>query len=239
MPRRVLLLGAILLAGLGGTAQAHGFPAGTALLRASARVAAADPASCPAGVPVQVITVVNQANVRPFALAKVERATVDQSLQLRAAWGTPCVQFAPDGWLLYLKVGGSEAHGVHDFYGQPYALVWTSGATIDGWSRDFSHEVVEMLEDPTGNVRYLRDGSTWQREIADPVNFLGYRLDGVYVADFVLPAWFAGASTATAITCQGVTCADDSPLIAPADAPGPYDEMGVLSAAWQVYQLST
>jgi hypothetical protein len=39
--------------------------------------------------------------------------------------------------------------------------VWTSGATVEGWSRDFSHEVVEMLEDPTLDIRYIRDGSTW------------------------------------------------------------------------------
>ena len=34
-----------------------------------------------------------------------------------------------------------------------------------------------MLEDPTLDVRYLHDGSTWQREIADPVEGLGYRFD--------------------------------------------------------------
>lgn len=194
--------------------------------------APAAPASCPTGVPVQTITVVSQANVHSGPLARVERAVVDQSMQLPAAWGTPCVQFGAGGWKLYLKVGGAEPHGEHDFYGQPYGLVWTSGATVEGWSRVFSHEVVEMLEDPNLDVRYLRDGSAWQREIADPVEWLGYRLDGVYVSDFVLPAWFAGATTGGQIVCQGSACVDGSPLIAPADAPGPYDEMHSLTS-WQ------
>src|SRR5690349_9989842 len=79
-----------------------------------------------------------------------------QSMQVRAAWGTPCVRFAAGGWKLYLKGGGAEPHGEHDFYGRPYALVWTSGATAEGWSRGFSHEVIEMLEDPTLDVRYMR-----------------------------------------------------------------------------------
>jgi hypothetical protein len=206
--------------------------AGRSLLRATVALSVAE-ASCPAGVPVQAITVVNQAKVRPRALAKVERAVAAQSVQVRAAWATPCVQFAPGGWKVYLKVGGAEPHGEHDSYGQPYALVWTSGASVEGWSRDFSHEVIEMLEDPTLNVRYSHDGSTWQREIADPVDDLGYRLNGVYVADFVMPAWYAGATTASDVACIGSLCTDASPLIAPPQATGPYDEMGVLAAPWR------
>jgi hypothetical protein len=183
-------------------------------------------------VPAQTITVINQAHVRPRALARVERAVSAQSMQLRAAWGTPCTRFAAGGWKLYLKGGGGEPHGEHDFFGQPYALVWTSGATAEGWSRDFSHEVIEMVEDPTLDVRYMRYGSTWQREIADPVEGLGYRLDGVYVSDFVTPLWYAGASTGGNVSCQGVSCADDSPLIAPAANAGPWDQMRALTAPW-------
>jgi hypothetical protein len=89
-----------------------------------------------------------------------------------------------------------------------------------------------MLEDPTLNVRYSHDGSTWQREIADPVEGLGYRLDGVYVADFVTPQWYAGASTGADVLCQGVSCADDSPLVAPAVNAGPWDQMHALRASW-------
>ena len=116
--------------------------------------------ACPGGSPSQTITVVNQANVRPATLTRVERAVSAQSLQVHAAWGTPCARFAPGGWKLYLKIGGPEPRGEHDYYGQPYALVWTGGGRVESWSRDVSHEVIEMLEDPTLDVRYLHDGST-------------------------------------------------------------------------------
>jgi hypothetical protein len=205
---------------------------GTVLVALVGAAPARAAVTCPTGAPAQTITVVNQAKINPRTLAKVERAVAAQSLQVRTAWGTPCVQFALGGWKVYLKIGRAEPHGVHAFYGQPYALVWTSGASVEGWSRDFSHEVIEMLEDPTLNVRYSHDGSTWQREIADPVEGLGYRLDGVYVADFVTPQWYAGASTAADVLCQGVSCADDSPLIAPAVNAGPWDQMRALTAPW-------
>jgi len=208
---------------------------GTVLVALVGAAPARATVSCPAGAPVQTLTVVNQAGVRPGALARVQRAVAAQSLQLRAAWGTPCAQFAPGGWKVYLKVGGAEPRGEHDFFGQPYALVWTSGSTVEGWSRDFSHEVVEMLEDPNLDVRYSHEGSTWQREIADPVEGLGYRLDGVYVSDFVTPAWYAGASTGADVMCQGASCADDSPLIAPAANVGPWDQMRALAGPWAVF----
>lgn len=205
---------------------------GTVLVALAGAAPARAAVACPPGSPVQTLTVVNQAKVRARVLAKVERAVAAQSAQVRGAWGTPCVQFAPGGWKVYLKIGGAEPHAEHDFYGQPYALVWTAGATAQGWSRDFSHEVVEMLEDPTLGIRYEHDGSSWQREIADPVEGLGYRLDGVYVSDFVTPAWYAGASTGANVVCQGVSCADNSPLIAPAADAGPFDQMRALTGPW-------
>ena len=70
-------------------------------------------------------------------------------------------------------------------------------------------------------------------EVADPVEERAYRLDGVWVTDFVLPAYFAGATLGA---CAGEWClsagigsADSTPpqptigcpLIAPAYAPGP------------------
>ena len=208
---------------------------GTVLVALAGAAPARAAVACPTGSATQTITVVNQAKIRPRVLAKVERALSAQSLQVRSAWGTPCAQFGPGGWKVYLKIGGAEPHGEHYFHGQPYALVWTSGASVEGWSRDLSHELIEMLEDPTLDVRYMHDGSTWQREIADPVEGLGYRLDGVYVSDFVTPQWYAGASTGADVLCQGVGCADDSPLIAPAASAGPWDQMRALTGAWAVF----
>jgi hypothetical protein len=208
---------------------------GTVLVALAGAAPARAAVACPPGVPSQTLTVVNQAKVRSRALVRVERAVSAQSLQVRLAWGTPCARFAPGGWKLYLKIGGAEPHGEHDFYGRPYALVWTSGASAQGWSRDFSHEVVEMLEDPTLEVRYVHDGSSWQREIADPVEGLGYRLRGVYVSDFVTPQWYAGASTGADVLCQGTSCADDSPLIAAAANAGPWDQMRALGGPWAAF----
>jgi hypothetical protein len=184
------------------TAQAHGSIglAGAALKR-QARILAAEqsPASCPAGVPVQTITVVNQANVRPWALARVENAVVAQSLQLRTAWGTPCVQFDTGGWPLYLRVGGTE-WGVHNGYPTISIQVYTDGLPYRAWSQVFSHEVVETLVDPDGSgalgqpggVDYFTDGTARPLEVADPVEERGYALDGVYVADFESPRGMPG-----------------------------------------------
>ena len=207
----------------------------SALTRAPAKSGrmhrALGPAICPAGVPTQAITVVDQARVKPAVLAGVTRAITAQTMQLRTAWGTPCVTFGPSGWRLYLKVGG-QPHGVHLWYGQPYALVWTGGGTVESWSRDFSHEILEMLVDPGTNRSVYHDGVGQIVEVADPVGWDGYRLDGVFVSDFVLPAWFAGATTGDP-TCVGTSCSFPGPELASADSAAPYDEMRLLTAPWQ------
>ena len=59
-----------------------------------------------------------------------------------------------------------------------------------------------------------------------------YRLNGVFVSDFVLPAWSAGATTGEP-TCVGTACSFPGPELASADSAGPYDEMQVLTAPWQ------
>jgi hypothetical protein len=132
---------------------------GRALLAGAHALTMAAPVSCAAGTPVQTITVANQANVRPWALARVERAVVDQSLQLRAAWGTPCVQFGAGGWLVYLQTGYTpEPEGATSFalggkhygaayegslwVGQPYAVVRTGALPYANWSFAFSHEIM-------------------------------------------------------------------------------------------------
>ena len=154
---------------------------------------------CPTGVPTQTLTVVNRANVRPRALLAVERATVDQSLQLRAAWGTPCVRFGLGGWPITLTTGtpvhnqdGSVSDpitGEHPYVnGRPTAWITTGGATYAVWTRAFTHEVAEMLVDPALTTRW-RLGLT---EVCDPVENVTYSLDGVRVSDFVFPSYFSG-----------------------------------------------
>lgn len=190
-------------------------------------------ATCPAGVPVQRITVVNQTKVRPAVLSVIENAVVAQSLQVRAAWRTPCVVFGPGGWKLYLKTGASgEPWGEHfSNRGLPYALVWTGALPWRGWSTVFSHEVVETVVDPV-NAHYIRDLVSNQLEVADPVEHQAYLLRGVYVSDFVLPAWYAGAQTGDCYASAGtITC--PGPMISAPDNPGPYDQARVLDRPWQ------
>lgn len=213
------------------------------------RTAVAQPA-CPVGMPVQTITVINQALARPDALARVERAEVAQSVQLHAAWGTPCVQFGRGGWPLHLLMGGASSVPEHNYDGEPILFVYTTGLTYQSWSAVFSHEVLEALVNPTtANVYYRGETTVTAQglgggepaeeqvggtvEVVDPVADRGYKLDGVWVSDFVFPAYFAGALSTPPNGCdpsQGVAC---GPPIAAADAAGPYDQMHVLHAAWQ------
>ncbi len=53
--------------------------------------------------------------------------------------------------------------------------------------RDFSHEILEMLVDPETKRSMYHDGVGQIVEVADPVEWDGYRLNGVFVSDFVPP----------------------------------------------------
>jgi hypothetical protein len=78
-------------------------------------------------------------------------------------------------------IGG--AHGVNSTGG---VSGFAFPTRIEPWTMSASHELLEMLEDPTGST--TRDG--YALEICDPVETAGYQLDGVMVSDFVTPAWF-------------------------------------------------
>lgn len=167
-------------------------------------------AASAASAQVQVVTVVNQAHVRPAVLARVERAIVLQSAQIAAAWGTPTVAFGSGGWMVYLKIGrylgpwgvhanpvAVQADGSLRRY-PPYALVWTAGSSALMWSSVLSHEIAEMLADPyqtsyAGSGCPGCAGSTLE-EIDDPVHQRTYPLRGVNVADFVLPSYYQAGS---------------------------------------------
>jgi len=177
----------------------------------------------PAASRCQTLTVVNQANVQSKNLALVEFAVEIQAEQLSAAWGTPCVQWGPGGWNVYLQTGyeplpgggytmriGGDHYGVGvpgpDWSGQPYAIVDTGAATYQSWSYAFSHEISEMLVDPQDETYHVwPDGTRALLEVCDPVEGYTYQIVGVTVDDFTLPAAWSGAS-------------------------GPYDEAGDLSA---------
>jgi hypothetical protein len=132
--------------------------------------------------PARTFTLVNDAGV---ALPRVERALEAQARQLHRYWGTPLVRFAAGGWTINLQASSdgvaSGSHSVSS--GQPYANVQAGY----GWTQIASHEMLEMLTDPWGDHRIAGRLA----EVCDPVEHVGYDLDGITVSDFVLPAWFA------------------------------------------------
>lgn len=184
--------------------------AGASIWLAPPKPAAAEPSGCPAGIPVQTITVINQADVSAADLELVERAASAQSLQVRAYWGSPCVVFGPAGRRMYLQViseqqpGGGVSYpiagehygaapGFEGSYwaGEPYAVVDVGVASEPQvWARAFTHELTEMDVDPNDDFDWSHDGASGLLEVCDPVENLTYQLDGVAVTDFVTPAYF-------------------------------------------------
>ncbi|TMQ02472.1 MAG: hypothetical protein E6J91_51740 [Deltaproteobacteria bacterium] len=94
----------------------------------------------------------------------------------------------------------SSALGVHaDKNGQPYALVGAHGA----WPLVASHECLEMLADPTGQLTRRGpsprgDGRTVDIlvEVCDPCqgSRWAYAIDGIPVSDFCTPAFYDGGA---------------------------------------------
>jgi hypothetical protein len=94
----------------------------------------------------------------------------------------------------------STALGVHaDKDGKPYALVGARG----GWPLVASHELLEMLADPTGQTTRpgpspKQDGKTVEIlvEVCDPCqgSRWAYEIDGIPVSDFCTPAFYGGAA---------------------------------------------
>jgi hypothetical protein len=94
----------------------------------------------------------------------------------------------------------STALGVHaDKDGKPYALVNAHGS----WPLVASHELLEMLADPTGKQTRpgpspKQDGKTAEIlvEVCDPCqgSRWSYAIDGIPVSDFCTPAFYGGGS---------------------------------------------
>jgi hypothetical protein len=109
----------------------------------------------------------------------------------------------------------STALGVHaDKDGKPYALVNGRGS----WSLVASHELLEMLADPTGQQTRpgpspRQDGKTVEIlvEVCDPCqgSRWSYAIDGIPVSDFCTPAYYSAG-------------------------PGPWSYRGSVKAAHQV-----
>src|SRR3954447_24520075 len=114
----------------------------------------------------------------------------------------------PDGAVPILIVDNPDvanALGYHDVdpRGVPYGRVFVdpvldNGGTPLGDAGDpslsvsavLSHEVLEWWYDPACNDWSDRGRSSVAKELCDPVEADWYRIDGVAVSNFILPAWF-------------------------------------------------
>jgi len=150
----------------------------------------------------------------------VNNSKIVTNAQVRAAARAIQVQvrrdFAPDwghsatvstrrktaaDWVVSVQdtIDTSGALGYHDVTGlTPTAIVDVALCKHYGlnWTVTLSHEVLEMLGDPTCNlVRPYPGGRSVAYEACDPVEAdrCGYLINGVQVSDFVLQAWFTGA----------------------------------------------
>jgi len=105
--------------------------------------------------------------------------------------------------IIYLwdKADVDDALGYHEanFRGIPYGFVFTELCTVLGesWTVTLSHEALELVGDPQGNLLVqgphpeddTREVFHWF-EMCDAVQSQTYKLDGVEVANFVLPLYF-------------------------------------------------
>ena len=162
----------------------------------------------------RVILVNHDRQISPRALTRGARAlTLQVNHDLRAWWPGPRVivtsaksakSAAGARWRVAIAAANVNApeSGIHgDNQHGVWAMVYPSGSPAWTWAA--SHELLEMLEDPTTNV--TSDG--FQREVCDPVDNIGYYVDGDLVSDFVTPAYFQLGSKGPGDSLDSITTA--------------------------------
>lgn len=164
------------------------------------------------------VAVVNASSfVSDAEVAEVTAAlSVQLSRDVEPAWGWRAeVAFVPaggprpaDAWTLeILDVTDREgASGYHDrdADGRPFGRVFvaTGGRLDPDWSILASHELLEMLADPSSNHGIVAGTdlglSLYALEICDPCEAapFAYEIGRVRVSDFVYPAWYEPRSPA-------------------------------------------
>lgn len=145
-----------------------------------------------ASAPAPYITVGVVGNVPSASvLDPAERAIEAQSHTLRRYWGTPLVRFGSGaaGLMLFFDPQRSPT-GAADWHGPGQAFLYMPTVPWDeGWTGTASHEIMEALVDPSGRATL----GSLSLEICDPVASWYYPIHGIWVSDFVTPAWFSGA----------------------------------------------
>jgi hypothetical protein len=126
----------------------------------------------------------------------------------------------PDGyWPMVIRDNiGYKAAGIHiDKDGQPFALISASDS-VDKWSLTASHEMCEMIVDPSGNRQLTSDSPvkgqgrvSFLVEVCDPSEAadFAYSSNGVLVSDFFTPNYF------DPVTASGVRYSYTGAITAP------------------------
>jgi hypothetical protein len=126
----------------------------------------------------------------------------------------------PDGyWPMIIKDNiGYDAAGIHmDKDGQPFALI-SAADSVDQWSLTASHEMCEMLVDPSGDRQATSDSPmtgqgrvSFLVEVCDPSEAADYAYssNGILVSDFYTPNYF------DPVTASGVRYSYTGAITAP------------------------
>lgn len=160
------------------------------------------------------IAVINKSTVvkNDSQLVKVVAALQKQvSRDFAPAWGidadlrlvAPNSKPAANEWWLVILDNSDQAGalGYHDITskGLPLGKVFAKTDLTYGedWACTASHELLEMLADPTINLTVFEEntangGVLYAYEVCDACEDekFAYKIDGVLVSDFVYPAWF-------------------------------------------------
>lgn len=158
----------------------------------------------------QIAIVPYKVSIDPTMLARVAAALqrqvhehfapawqVDASVSAFHEWDSVPIGYARLALVDKLDSGSLGVHNAKGDNGLPYALVGAQG----DWSVVASHELLEMLADPTGCA--LRKGPSPMDgrpaeilvEVCDPCQGMpwSYRIDGIAVSDFCTPAFYDGS----------------------------------------------
>jgi len=139
-------------------------------------------------------------------------------------------QKVPKGiWPLFLMDHSDQpgALGYHvDEHGRIEGKVFAADDQQYGvsWTVDLTHELLEMLGDPTTNTLInLKDGRQCIREVCDAVedDSIAYMKNGVLVSDFVTPAYFFESNDTKYDFCGHLT--GQAPTLTPGGYLGIYD----------------
>lgn len=120
-------------------------------------------------------------------------------------------------WPLYIQDNtdmlGAGGYHYETLLATPFARVFavTDQSMGINWTVALSHEILEMLVDPSGTMRVLNSSNIYiLEEVCDPVQANTYQIGNVAVSDFVFPAWFSVSGTS------------------------PYDQLGLITSSFQV-----